>query len=192
MHLRPSAMLLALAAQGSTTTHAQIAPRGIAVLSHLVERETSVEIEEEVDAVIAYYEGGGCVLLLPNFVFVPFWFVSGVGFRFAAMRCWFCIWWIKRVREMSWYTKNQIDSIGIRMWSIVTYITNLSHRFIVWLLSQNKDEYEWILILLLLKWRRLKCVKFECWVTCLGLMKRTFQVCNDSLSGFKCWALFTW
>ena len=153
MHLRPSALLLSLAARGSTT-HAQIAPRGIAVLSSLVERETSVEIEEEVDAVIAYYEGGGCVCFSIFFVLRSFWIRQWRQFQFAAMRCWFCIcariWWIQRVREMSWYTKNEIDSIRIRILSMV-YITNISHWFIVWLPLQNKDEYEWILIFLLLK-----------------------------------------
>ena len=85
MHLRPSALLLSLAARGSTT-QAQIAPRGIAVLSHLVERETSVEIEEEVDAVIAYYEGGGCVLLLHFFLF-SFLFDSLVASVSGLRRC---------------------------------------------------------------------------------------------------------
>ena len=71
MNLQPSSILiLLLAAAVLTAANAQIAPRGIAVLSSLVQHETSAEVEEEVDSVIAYYEGSsGCVFVFVLLIF---------------------------------------------------------------------------------------------------------------------------
>ena len=55
MNLRPSSttLILLLAAAVLTAANAQIAPRGIAVLSSLVQHETSAEVEDEVEAMEA-------------------------------------------------------------------------------------------------------------------------------------------